>query len=342
MAVMDKANTNTTALNHSAARNRAALCFVLPDVPGGAVVPEWIELIPAPGADGAVRGRDGRQWRFDAARVATAMDIPLPLDINHASELIAPAGGEAPAAGWIEQLEARAGALWGRVAWTERGQQLVRNREYRYISPAFGHADGEVQRLTSAALVNQPNFDLALNSAETQETPPMKALLKLLGLAESATEEQAVAALNALTAQHEVALNSARSAAADPAKYAPRQELEVALNRATTAEAELQTLKGAQHESEITAAIDAATAAGKVIPATRDYYIAMCRAEGGLAAFRELEKVMPVIVAPERVAAAAAAAAAAGGDGLTAEERAVCSATGVSAEQYLAARGAQV
>ena len=74
-----------------------------------------------------------------------------------------PGGG-----GWIAALEARNGALWGKVEWTERGREAgTTSREYRYLSPVFLHSKDSPQRilqLLSAGLTNSPNLRMtALN-----------------------------------------------------------------------------------------------------------------------------------------------------------------------------------
>src|ERR1700682_3111858 len=79
-------------------------------------------------------------------------------------------GRPAPAAGWIRELQVRAGALWGRVEWTVRAADSIVAREYRYVSPVFQFdpATGSVTRLLRAGLTNNPNLHLtAIAAAET-------------------------------------------------------------------------------------------------------------------------------------------------------------------------------
>ena len=45
--------------------------------------------------------------------------------------------GPVPAAGWIKDLKAEPSGIWGRVEWTATARELIRNREYRYLSPSF-------------------------------------------------------------------------------------------------------------------------------------------------------------------------------------------------------------
>lgn len=130
-------------------------------------VPDWIELIPA---GPAIIGIDGRQWNNDTPErimsAFTARIHPMVVDYEHASEHRARQGLDAPAAGWIDRLEIRAGAIWGHVEWTAQARQRIEAREYRFISPVFTFekASSRIAALQSAALTNQPNLNLtALN-----------------------------------------------------------------------------------------------------------------------------------------------------------------------------------
>lgn len=181
-----------------------ALCFMaLP-----AEVPEWIELIPA----AAVAGADGRAWTNDKPADFIALSAQLKripagwcIDFDHQLQLAAtPAiGGTAPAAGWITQLEARNGAIWGKVEWTDLGTEAVSKKRYRGISPvfAFDKSTKRVLGLVSAALTNNPNLNLvALNAAQMPDPQEksMNWIAKLLGLKDDATEDEIKTALNAV------------------------------------------------------------------------------------------------------------------------------------------------
>jgi phage I-like protein len=137
-------------------------------LPETATVPDWIELLP-PGP--AIIGADGRQWLNDTPdRVVAAFmasNQPMVCDYEHSSEHRAPMGLDAPAAGWIDRLEIRTGAIWGHVEWTAQARQRIEAREYRFVSPVFTYhkADSRIAALQSVALTNQPNLKLtALNS----------------------------------------------------------------------------------------------------------------------------------------------------------------------------------
>jgi phage I-like protein len=256
--------------------------------------PEWIALIPA-GA--IVRGHDGRTFANpDPSRIVAAFEkrgLHLPIDINHAEFLKAPKGEQSPAAGWIEAIEARAGAIYGRVSWTPTGAAALNAREYRYVSPAIRHdANGLMLELLGAGLVNTPNFTLpALN----RESPMFKDLLKKLGLAETATEADAIAALDTL----QTSLNAARTP--DLNLYVPRADYELALNRATTAETKLTERERAARAAETAALIDDAIKAGKIAPASKDFYVATCASEEGLAAFRKHVQTLPKMFDPAKI-----------------------------------------
>lgn len=130
--------------------------------------PEWVELIPA---GPAVIGQDGRRWLNDRPDAIVTdfrqRAFPLVVDWEHATEHRAPVGLDAPAAGWIDRLESRAGAIWGHVKeWTGRACAALANREYRFLSPvfAFEKSSGRIVRLLSVGLTNQPNLTMtALN-----------------------------------------------------------------------------------------------------------------------------------------------------------------------------------
>ncbi len=227
------------------------------------------------------------------------------VDWEHASEHRAPQGLEAPAAGWVDQLEVRDGALWGHVDWTPKAAQQIQAREYRYLSPVFTYRKDTLQvvALTSVALTNQPNLDLqALNRKEDLMSLPA-ALCQALDLPETAEVELAVARVQTLN----LALNTAQSLAATPPleKFVPRPDYDTLLERAKNAEQKLAEAMQAQHAAEVAALVERGLASGQIAPAVVDYYTAMCGYEGGLEAFKSfLEKAPPVIGPPTALNAA--------------------------------------
>lgn len=296
--------------------------------------PGWVQLLPA---GPVIAGRDARSWRLTDPQVVLNSfrdnGAPLPIDWEHAQDLVAPQGGEAPAAGWIEELEARNGEVWGRVSWTDRGAQAVASRAYRFLSPVivFQPATNEIVRLKGAGLVNRPNFHLTALNHEGR-TSMDKDLLKALGLPETATAADAIAKVNADKQALATALN--RDALADLTKFVPRADFDVALNRASAAESKLAEQEKHALESAINAEIDAAVTAGKIAPASRDFYLATCRQDGGLDRFKTFVSGQPSHFAPSKIEGDPSVKTA-----LNAEERGIIEMLGVSEEAFIKARG---
>lgn len=297
--------------------------------------PDWIQLLPA---GPVITGRDGRSWNLPdpTALIAdfTARNQPLVVDWEHSSEHRAPQGLDAPAAGWIDRLEVRNGAIWGHVEWTAKAIQQLLNKEYRFLSPVFTYrkTDAGIVALTSAALTNQPNLPL---TALNREEPPMDLTLitAALGLADSADIPVIAAAITALQGDLATARNRAETPPLD--KFIPRQDYDAALARATNAEQQLATVNKERRDAEITALVDSALQARKITPATKDYYIAVCQTEGGVAAFKAIMALAPPHIGeatgldgkkPNAQPASAAT--------LTPEQLAICTAMGLDPAVY--------
>lgn len=292
-------NSNQIALN--------GIQISSPNPPNNGL-PDWVELIPA----GKVQGRDGRGWENGNPQgvidqfLNSGMDLPI--DLEHATELKAPKGEPAPAAGWIKALENREGSVWGKVEWNATGQILVGGKQYRYLSPVilYNKVNGEIAGLTSVGLTNRPNLNLqALNQQQGESSPTtgpnpkeqsmdIKALLAALGLPETATASEAISAIKKMKSDMASASNS-MAEAADLAKFVPRGEFDQAMNRATTAETILADQKKAFLETAINSEIELALKAGKIIPATVDYHKAQCQQEGGLERFKSYVAAVPAM-----------------------------------------------
>ncbi len=251
--------------------------------------PAWVQLTPA----GTFRGRDGRgPFVVDPAQVAAAIaDLPAVIDEMHSTDLKGPLGGEAPARGWIVELQARADGVWGRVDWTPEGEALVVGRSYRGISPALrsDKATGRVSRVLRAALTNLPNFEMTTLHSQQDAPMDLDRLRAALGLKSEATLDDCIAAAtrnaqavsthatdlgrlakaagapaNADIAGIETVLAAARPAASEATRLA--QEV-VSLNT------QLGELRNNQARDRATTVIDRALAEGKPITALRDHYI---------------------------------------------------------------------
>ena len=127
------------------------------------------------------------------------------------------------ALGWMQDIRNRDGHLEGKIDWTGVGKPLVEGKAYKFFSTVYDRDDvqpagsREIKnrktaavrplRLDRLALTNDPNnkggrpiSNRKGNPADAAEKPTttMKSLLKELGLEEGASEESAVAALQAI------------------------------------------------------------------------------------------------------------------------------------------------
>ncbi len=227
--------------------------------------PAYIMLVPA-GA--VVPGNDGRSYKNpDPQSVVDAFardGKAVPIDINHAQFLKAPAGEPSPAAGWIEALELRDGAIWGRVEWTQIGLNALKEKTYRYVSPALKAPGGVIAGIAGAGLVNRPNLKMpSLNGEGSPSTN--KELAGKLGLKEGASMGEIIAAVDALQ------LNAG----------AP-DSLSLAIEQHNAAIEKLNARETADREEKTTALIESAIRQGKITPATKAEYISLCATDAGL------------------------------------------------------------
>jgi phage I-like protein len=277
--------------------------------------PEWIELLPA----GTFVGRDGRgPFRVSspeaviAATDALRMEAGLPIDYDHATDFAAPSGRRAPAAGWIRAIEAREGALWGKVEWTAHGGAAVVTHEYRYISPVFEYShDGEVQRVLRAALTNNPNLYLTAISAHvsndvsaTTEVPLQQfnsptvnetyggdmagdieaQLCKLLELEPGSTpaiinaEVLKVLGLSTFASPAGNIDAETRDARATVQSVVIDPARYVPIEQFESTLTELNRLRAATAREGAAFRVDAAMKAGKIVPSQREWAISYCQA----------------------------------------------------------------
>jgi len=314
-------------------------------------VPSRIMLVPS---DKIVKGRDGREWKNPNPKQTALNSITrlslLPIDENHSTDLSAPKGGASPALGWMKNLCAdESGAVWADVEWTKRGREVLAEKEYRFISPVFlFNKEGEINCILRAALTNSPNLNLpALNSQRleniNEERKFMnKDLLAALGLPETATEAEALAAAKALNAAKSgTAQTQTDTAKVDLTAYAPRADLNAMEARATTAEKQLAELNAAQLKKDAEAAVDEAIKNRKIAPASKAEYLALCATQDGLNRFKAIMTATPPIIGEGSQAPEGMPPAAGSGAALNAEETAVAKAMGYTVEEYQKIKGGQ-
>jgi phage I-like protein len=152
------------------------------------------------------------------------------VDFDHASEM----GGATEAAAWATNLASDEDGLHATFRMTDKGAEALTATRYRYLSPAW-YVDeaGHPTELSTIALTNRPNLPVprllnrkAAQNAEgdknlpdpvnagegdppdegkttNQKTPDMEKLKEMLGLAAEATEDEILAAVDALRSERD-------------------------------------------------------------------------------------------------------------------------------------------
>ena len=150
------------------------------------------------------------------------------VDVDHASAT----GGSTAAAAWAKNLRVEDDGLCADFELTPRGRELVEGRSYRFVSPGWTLSeDGTPLALCSVALTNRPNLPVkpVVNSGgtggrdpddpnnATKGNPEMdpKKIAAALGLPETATEEEVLAAIKAMQDREAQAAAEAANAKAE-------------------------------------------------------------------------------------------------------------------------------
>ncbi len=163
-------------------------------------VPTWIRIWPK----GPVhKTRDERSFKLSDpisyVEQLNESNVDIVVDYEHSTALLK--GQKAPAAGWLKEFSERNGEVWGRVEWTEDAQELLRKKQYRYISPHFNYSDtGDVLNLWSVGLVNNPalNMEAICSTEKTySHVDAVCGMAAALGLDGSATLSQITTAFYA-------------------------------------------------------------------------------------------------------------------------------------------------
>lgn len=337
----------------------------------------WLQVTPAGHfrpADG--RKIDVPSWHINAAVASKVIErfhstkTKRVVDYEHQTLRKEENGQPAPAAGWYTDLQWREGeGLFARVQLTARAADYIASGEYQYFSPVFLYhpTTGDVLDVQMGALTNAPAIDgmqeLSLRAAasfgcfddpseENPVNPLLLAVCAALGLAANTTEEQAVAALSAFNSnlrklldQDDKANSEAVLAACtglkakavaspDPANFVP-----VCVVDGMKAElAALTARLGERDEKELDSQIAAALDDGRLAKPMEGWARELGKSNrAALTAY--LDQAKPL---------AALGGSQTGGEppvpdektGLTQEELAVCSAMGLTADQFKAAKEA--
>ena len=258
-------------------------------------IPEWLPLV----TDGEIlKGRDGRTFKNPGASIIAKNQaihgVDAVIDEEHSTELKAPRGESAPAFGWIREYREVGGEFQGKVEWTPKGIAALENKEYRYYSPAFRLSlpSRVIQFVKSVGLTNSPNLQLpALNHEMPQGGDELNAekILKALGLNADASETDVLNAIS--TMKDKVELNHQNTK-----NMVPKDDYDLAMNRANKAETELNSLKETDLKDRATAAIEGAVKDGKIAPSSKEYYATVCNSEEALKNFEDhIGKAAPIV-----------------------------------------------
>lgn len=338
----------------------------------------WLQVTPA----GHFTPADGREikvpsWHINQAVASKVIERfrstknKRVVDYEHQTLRKEENGQPAPAAGWYTDLQWREGeGLFAKVQLTARAANYIAEGEYQYFSPVFLYhpTTGDVLDVQMGALTNAPAIDgmqeLSLRAAasfgcfddpseENPVNPLLRAVLAALGLAETTTEEQAVAALSAHNTNMRKLLGvddkaddaallaactglkaKAATAVVDPSKFVPVDVVQGLQGEVAALSARLGERDQKDLDSEIAGALEDgrlhktmenwARDLGKSNRAALTSYLATA---APIAALTRSQTEGKPPVADEKT-------------GLTQDELAVCSSMGLTPEQFKAAKEA--
>ena len=194
----------------------------------------------------------------------------LPIDVDHGMLNQSPTLESSKAHGWFVP-ELRNGELWASdVQWSNAASEALREREFRFISPAFSAPNGRIMRLLNVALTNLPatqNLEplVANQSAHrgnnTGET--MKLLLDKLSAKDEAEALSVVHGWETTTTELLNITNTKKLSDAIEAIKAGR----VALSDVVTLTAKVAELEGEKETTQREALITKLNSDGKAPPA---------------------------------------------------------------------------
>lgn len=159
-------------------------------------------------------------------RAAGSPEILVDVDHNSAT------GRSTEAAAWAKNLRVEDCGLCADFELTPRGRELIGGRQYRFVSPGWTlAADGTPLALCSVGLTNTPNLPVkpVVNADDSggldpddpkpdnegHQTMDIKMIAAALGLPETATEEEILAAVKAMKDKEAAAAEAAANAEAE-------------------------------------------------------------------------------------------------------------------------------
>lgn len=349
-------------VNFHAMKTQIALSALSIELNGTA--PSEIQLLP----DGLFKAKDGRPQGLDGwilnnenvqavIQSANSQTDAFVVDYDHLSLYSKQNGVPAKAAGWFKTLEYREGlGLFATdVEWTQSAALAIQNKEYRYISPVLTYdtKTGAVQKILMCALVNVPALDgmkdltaLAQQFFNTEALSMdldelLERLRYLFNLPTLATVEEIKAQMDKLRTLMDSAPTETAAASSIltilESKTMPEKTVDLSTHVPVSAVHELQkeiaALNSKINQNAVDDLVKVGLSDGRITPALTDW--AKGLPHEALSAF--LDKATPI----------AALSGMQTGDkppesdvpALAPEEIAVCSAMGLTHDQFIATKG---
>ena len=227
MRTMTRTIALATAVAEGFLAPRQIAAAAVPTDSEGAVK-SWVQLLKVGKFEHSTYGRFDVDAAFLREIAANFEQYPqaVPMDYDHSFLT----SGSTRAAGWITQVDIRAGGreLWGEVSWTAAAAQAIRDGEYRFLSPEFTSnwvdetGEGRGPALLAGGITNRPFLEgmpelslaqdadgdriLLMKPARQGATDQgaqnvdREQMIKAMGLAADATDEQIIAAARARVA----------------------------------------------------------------------------------------------------------------------------------------------
>lgn len=197
-------------------------------------------------------------------------------------------GVKAPAAGWCKGWRYTPGVgIEARIDWTEEAAAFLTKQEYRFFSPVFyvRAADKRLAGVHSVALTNTPKTNnlkpllakLGEQHEQQEDEIMLKKLLAKLALGEDATEEQALAAIDALAGKKTEVIPAEVVAALDLKDGDGLSVVVASINalkqapKGMVSKADFDALQAKIAKQEADGAVAAAMTAGKITPDQKDW-----------------------------------------------------------------------
>lgn len=197
-------------------------------------------------------------------------------------------GVKAPAAGWCKGWRYTPGVgIEAKISWTGEAAGYLAKQEYRFFSPVF-YVRADDKRLAgvhSVALTNTPKTNnlkpllakLGEQHEQQEETKMLKNLLAKLALGENATEEQALAAIDALAGKKTEIIPAEVVAALDLKEGDGVSVVVASINalkqapKAMVSKADFDALQAKIAKRDADDAVAAAMTAGKITPDQKEW-----------------------------------------------------------------------